>query len=279
MVSLEGRISYLNRISQIPKIKLFFGLLSNKVEYVESYSGDTAYIDFIECFINNDSQAFQKLYIEYTRKKPSSESLWINDDFLIFILLLGIVRYNIERNWIKEALTYRVTQKTDQLSINKSFVNILNDNYQSKDNLHEIIIVFQFLLNQPLSVEHFNPVYEKISSNHHLFESQNDFLICITLKVYDIIILSKNISNADEISMLRAFHLTFYKRALIISKVLYFLLLSLIIILVLIYWNQYNELLNGASILFGLFGFGLLTFISWVQKKILSVILRLFNYK
>lgn len=61
---------------------------------------DTAYSGFIDSLSKNNEQEFKKLYNDFSRKKPSNESLWINDNFLIFALVLGIVRYKIDRKWI-----------------------------------------------------------------------------------------------------------------------------------------------------------------------------------
>ena len=91
MVSIEERISYLNKIQQIPKIKLFFDLLNDKQCVTNIANVDVAYIGFINSLSNNNEQKFKEFYNDFSRKKPSSESLWINDDFLIFTLILGIM--------------------------------------------------------------------------------------------------------------------------------------------------------------------------------------------
>ena len=278
MVSVEERILYLNKIQQIPKIKLFSDLLNGKHCIDNITNIDTSYIGFIDSLSNNNEQKFKEIYNDFSRKKPSSESLWINDDFLIFVLILGIVHYRIDRTWIKGAINTRTTQKPEHLSINKTFSNILDDNFQSNENLYEIVIVFQNFLNFALSVEHFDDLYNRISSNINLFSSQNDFLVCLSIKAMDIIIVSKDLPNNKEIVNMRDFVALFQKRVRIISKVIYILILSVIIILMFVFWEKYTEFLNAMSLVFGLLGVGLLTFIKWIQEKINDFILSVLGY-
>jgi len=278
MVSIEERISYLNKIQQIPKIKLFFDLLYGKHDCDNSADVDVTYIGFIDSLSNNNEQKFKELYNDFSRKKPSNESLWINDDFLIFVLILGIVQYKIDKAWIKEAINTRTTQKSEHLSINRTFSNILDDNFLSNDNLYEIVIVFQILLNLPISVEHLDKLYSKLSNNVDLFSSKNDFLVCLSMKAMDIIVISKGLPDNKEIANLRDFAALFQKRVNIISKVIYFLILSAIIALMVVYGKKYAEFINTILLIFGLLGVGFLTFIKWIQKKITELILLTFGY-
>lgn len=279
MVSIEERISYLNRIKQVPKIKLFSDLLNGEcLDNNVVTEVDTAYGGFIDSLSTNNEQEFKKLYNDFSRKKPSNESLWINDNFLIFALVLGIVRYKIDRKWIKEAISIRTTQKAEYLSINRTFSNILEDNFQSNDNLYEIIIVFQNFLNLPIAVEHLDDLYSRISNNINLFSSKNDFLVCLSMKAIDIIIISKGLPDNKEISNLRDFASLFQKRVNTLSKVVYALILSAIIILIIVFWEKYAVFFNAISLIFGLLGVGLLAFIKWIQKKINSLLLSILGY-
>lgn len=278
MVFVEERISYLNKIQQIPKIKLFSDLLNGKQFVVVATNVDAAYIGFIDSLSNNNEQKFKEFYNDFSRKKPSNESLWINDDFLIFVLILGIVRYKIDRAWIKRAISARTTQKSEHLSINKTFSNILDDNFQSNDNLYEIVIVFQDFLNFAISTEHLDSLYNRISNNIDLYSSKNDFLICLSMKAMDIIVKSKGLPDNKEIANLRDFVALFQKRVTTISKVIYILILSVIIILMFVFWKKYAEFLNAISLIFGLLGVGLLTLFKWIQEKINELLMSALGY-
>lgn len=278
MVSIEERISYLNKIQQIPKIKLFSDLLNGKHCVTNIVNVDVAYTGFIDSISNNNEQKFKEFYNDFSRKKPSVESLWINDDFLIFVLILGIIRYKIDRTWIKGAISARTTQKSEHLSINKTFSNILDDNFQSNDNLYEIVIVLQDFLNLAISTEHLDNLYNRISNNIDLYSSQNDFLVCLSMKAMDIIIISKDLPDNKEIANMRDFIALFQNRVTTISKVIYILILSGIIILMFVFWEKYAGLLNAMSLVLGLLGVGLLTFIKWIQEKINELLLSAFGY-
>lgn len=278
MVSIEERISYLNKIQQVPKIKLFSDLLNGKYCVTNIVNVDVAYTGFIDSISNNNEQKFKEFYNDFSRKKPSVESLWINDDFLIFVLILGIIRYKIDRTWIKEAISARTTKKSEHLSINKTFSNILDDNFQSNDNLYEIVIVLQDFLNLAISTEHLDNLYNRISNNIDLYSSQNDFLVCLSMKAMDIIIISKDLPDNKEIANIRDFVALFQNRVTTISKVIYILILSGIIILMFVFWEKYAGILNAMSLVFGLLGVGLLTFIKWIQEKINELLLSTFGY-
>ncbi|WP_276965100.1 hypothetical protein [Bacteroides graminisolvens] len=278
MVSVEERISYLNKIQQIPKIKLFSDLLNGKQCVANIANVDAAYIGFIDSLSNNNEQKFKEFYNDFSRKKPSSESLWINDDFLIFVLISGIVRYKIDRAWIKGAISARTTQKPEYLSINKTFSNILDDNFQSNDNLYEIVIVLQDFLNLAISTEYLDGLYNRISNNINLYSSQNDFLVCLSMKAIDIIIISKGLPDNKEIANMRDFVALFQKRVETTSKGIYILILSAIIVLMLVFLEKHAEFLNSISVVFGLLGVGLLTFIKWVQEKISEFLLSVLGY-
>ena len=223
-------------------------------------------------------QKFKEFYNDFSRKKPSVESLWINDDFLIFVLILGIIRYKIDRTWIKEAISARTTKKSEHLSINKTFSNILDNNFQSNDNLYEIVIVLQDFLNLAISTEHLDSLYNRISNNIDLYSSQNDFLVCLSMKAMDIIIISKDLPDNKEIANMRDFVALFQNRVTTISKVIYILILSGIIILMFVFWEKYAGILNAMSLVLGLLGVGLVTFIKWIQEKINELLLSAFGY-
>src|SRR5574344_2347631 len=199
MVSIEERGSYLKKIQQIPKINLFFDLLNGKHCANDITSVDASYVGFINSLLDDNEQYFKKLYKDFSRKKPFSDSLWINDDFLVFVLILGIVHYKIDTTWIKEAIKARTTQKPEQSQINTTLSNILEKNLSNNGNLYEIILVFQKSLNISLSVEHFNDLYIKISNDLNLFSSNNDFLVCLSIKSIDIIITNRSEEHTSEL--------------------------------------------------------------------------------
>ncbi len=281
MVSLNERFDYLNRIQQIPKIKQFSDFLNGNYCAKSITRDDPCCIgfnDLIDSLSNNDEQMFKEFYNDYSRKKPSSDSLWINDDFLIFLLILGIVRYKIDRNWIKESIGVRVTQKPEYQSISKTFYNILENNFHSNDNLYEIVIVFQYLLNIPMSVEYFDDLYIRISRNNNLFSSKNEFLICLSIKAIDIIIISKELPNNTEIARMREFIKIFSEKVMIISKVICYIILSLVIVLIFVFWSNYKDIFNLVSIILSIVGVSFMVLLKKIQNIINKYLLFVFGY-
>lgn len=98
------------------------------------------------------------------------------------------------------------------------------------------------------------------------------------MKAIDIIIISKGLPDNKEISNLRDFASLFHKRVNTISKIIYVLILSAIIILVFVFWGKYSVFINAISLVLGLLGVGLLAFIKWMQGKINSLLLSVLGY-
>ena len=98
------------------------------------------------------------------------------------------------------------------------------------------------------------------------------------MKAMDIIIISKGLPDNKEIANMRDFVALFQNRVTTISKIIYILILSGIIILMFVFWEKYAGLLNAMSLVLGLLGVGLLTFIKWVQENINEFLLSAFGY-
>lgn len=271
------RCEYMNQIEGNWKTKLFYEFVQeNKLEFglLEfDNSSDNSFCTFIKSISDNNSQLFNIQYLEFSKRKPSEDNCpWLFDDYLIFILIIGIIKFKTEKTWILDVLDKRSSKNSELSKINTTFFNILNEDYNSKSNFFELIFVFQEICNIPISpIEDINPLYERLISNNKLFETRSDFLKIVRLRSIDIIILKKELPNSLEITNLKRFKTIFLRRINIISNVVY---ISLVISLIFVIYSFYlkskfnQDIINVISAISGIIGLGLLVFMKWVSKQI-----------
>jgi hypothetical protein len=230
MVSLESKACYQLRINESEKLTAFNNLLSG-IPFVSSdnfFSNETDEIFFgiVKALQENNKSLFEEHYTKKKKSNPTKESPapFVNDDFLIFCLVVGILRYGDDKSWIKNIISLR-----NRSAITVTFENLVNENYSSKSNLPEIVLMF-FQLNNPALIKNdfLTTAWKSISKNTALFESRNEFEIVCTLRAYDLIVELKEAPDGSEVDLLRRFNQKF----LIRIKVLSWLILSSILIAV-----------------------------------------------
>jgi hypothetical protein len=285
MVSIE-QFEYLKKIDGNWKTKLFHDLITEKKLDLSITNSnlaiDLSFIGFLKSVSENNKSGFSDIYSDFSKRKPSTDSPWIYDNYLIFIIITGIIKYQIDKSWILEIINFRHGTNIELKDINITFINILKENYSSKDNLFEIIFVFQEQINIPLSpVEEINQLYENLSSNPDLLIVRDDFIKLIRLRAIDIIILKKELPNTKEISSLKSFKITFLNRVKILGKMInLILILFLILGIILIRANsqESQDFIDSISVVLGVMGIGLIAFLKWVSKQISNVILWITSY-
>lgn len=286
MVSLEKALLYYSRISERPKLLAFNNLLlgSNDTglpEY-EINEVDEIFFGIIKAIQSDDRANFEKHYTKKSKSNPSKElSPFVNDDFFIFCLIVGIKRFNLDTKWIKNILSIR-----NRNEITITFENLLNDNFLNSSNQHEIVIMFLKLNNRALITnELLNLAYKKITSNIELFDSKSDFQILCTLRAYELIIELKVAPDGSEVSLLFGFESKFLKRVKILTWVIQtaFLIIFLFTLMKLLalvpsikkLFDQYNPIFNIIGIL-GLSFSGNL--IPYIKRKSHEIVLRALGY-
>lgn len=275
------------RVNESPKLTAFNSLMLGRPFTLpsDSYSNeiDEIYFGIVNAIQNNDKSTFETHYDKKKKSNPTKESPspFVNDDFLIFCVIVGVMKFGADKAWIKNIISLR-----SRSSITITFENILTENYFSKSNLPEIVLMFLQLIDQSLiNNDILNIAYKSISDNSLLFQNRNDFYILCSIRAYDLIIELKVAPDGSEIVLLREFNAKFLKRI----KLLSWLVQS--IILVLIFYagfeiisrypsakkmiDQIGSVLKALGII-GLSQLGNL--LPVVKKKSYEIMLRLFCY-
>jgi len=222
MVSIEDKANYQQRIKESPKLTAFDNLLSREAFSSSANSGinetEEIYFAIVSAIYSNDKATFETHYSKKKKSNPTKESLspFVNDDFLVFCLIVGIIKFNGDKSWIKNIVSLR-----SRNAVTITLGNLLTENFYSKDNLPEIVLIFFQLSNQSLINNAFlTTAFKSISKNTALFESKSDFHIICSIRAHDLIIELKEAPDGSEVNLLKTFNAVFLKRIKVLSWII-----------------------------------------------------------
>jgi len=287
MVSIENRVDYSLRINQSQKLTAFNNLLQGKAVLLftneEMNQSDEIYFELVNAIHTKDKASFEKFYNKKNKSHPSKESPtpFVNDDFLIFSLIVGITKFELDRVWIKEIVSLR---KRNAITI--TLENILNENYYSKSNLNEIVLMYFQLNNPSLITNNFlNDTFKAILEYTALFENKSDFQIICAIRSYDLIIVQKEALDGSEINLLKQFNSSFLKRVKIIAWIIQTIILITLIYFTIVLISNNLEIkaffdkIGSVLKLFGILGISQLGNIIPAFKRISNeILLRILGY-
>ncbi len=284
VVFVEKRHKYLNSFPEKSKQRAFFALVSDEIFQApllkDVSDTDTIYYSSVQAIKRNSKEDFNTQYNKISKRKvlKNSAAPFIHDDFLIFSLIIGVLKFDCEKDWLLD-----VIRKRAKSSISTTFENLLIRNYQSKVNIQSIILAFLFLMDKSkINNEQLVQAYDAVSDTKQLNDS--DFIRIINYRAFDIIIQFKLPRDTDEISRLLEFETRFKSRINVFTYITYNTILLLIL------FGCYKILhslpedikskINEVGIIIGLGGIGLFGNIipKW-KIKFNKFILNLFGYK
>lgn len=286
MVSLEEKFSYYSRIKESPKLTAFYNLLfSIPIVAPIQFSNETEEIFYgiIQSIQQDKKKDFDLNYSKKSKSNPSKDSPtpFVNDDFLIFCLVLGVLKFEYDKKWIKSIIAIR-----NRNPITITLENILSENYFSKSNLPELVLMFLHLINPNLiSNDFLNFAYKSINENTNLFESKNDIQIICSIQSFDLIIYYKEARDGNEIRLFNDFNVVFTKRI----KNLAWLIQTILIVLILYYMVKFIAInpqaktffdsIGSALKILGLIGLSQIgNAVPVLRKFIYKVVLKLLGY-
>lgn len=283
MVFIEEKHSYLSSLADQPKQRALFAMVSDEIFLSpknDISETDAIYYSSIQAIKKNSKEEFNSQFVKISKRKVSENSTapFIHDDFLILTLVIGVLKFECEKDWLLGVIRKRAKNATTT-----TFENLLTGNYQSKANIQSVVLVFLFLLDKSkISNEQLVEAYSAMSDTKQSFN--NDFIRIIHYRAFDIIIQFKLPRNTDEVSRLLEFETRFKKRINIFSIFWYnaFLILLLYGAYEILQYlpddkklvmNDLN-LIIGLGAIIGLSG----NFIPKLKSKFQVLILRAFGY-
>ncbi len=219
MVFVEEKSNYLQKIEK--ENDLFFLKEYFWHKSVVSITSESKTVHkLIFALAHNDISQIEEIIDDYSKREPNPQSAYINNDLITFLFVCIIQKFNLEKQWLINFIEQRKSEEEEKKSITKTFQNLLNDNFESKDNYFEIVIVYKEILGTIQNNKNIlNETYEKLSKKTFPFYD-SQFLNLISLRAIDLIILWKGLDDYTEFNNLKTFSQVFDNRVSILSKIL-----------------------------------------------------------
>ncbi len=281
MVSLEQRGEYLKGILENEKFLIFYNfLVSNGITVIgESTPSadviDDDFKDILGALCSSNVQDFQTNYSQYSSRTPSPTSPFVNDDFLLFSLVIGVEKFNIPKEWIEKVLQTRKCSSNDCNQCLTTFKNILIENHNSLDNHFGIVLMYQSILKEDL----LTPVNKAIlftGITSSIFPSKkSDFLNIIELRSYDLLINEQLIGGDSKYQEVRLKIENFEKRSKQVALIIYAILYAMWLGLVYFLYHKFEfieKFISSSEAIFGFLGFGGLLALFFKREEVVAFI-------
>lgn len=281
MVSLENRSAYLQSIIGNAVLMAFSDLLSNKqIDYPQDLNEiDKIYYGIIDAITTDSINIFETHYQAISRRTPTRDSIspFVHNDYLIFAIIVGVIKFNYNKSWIEKIIDIRTRNNTTI-----TFENIVKENYFSKSNITAVIISFLNLTKKTtISKQLQDDAYQEITKESAIFEQGNDFIALCFINAYNSIILSREIVDTARYDQLLTFEKKFTKRISVIAGILYNLLLFVLIFGIYKILNLFPQIKQGFSDavgIIGLIGLTISNFITGIKPAFEKIIQKLLGY-
>lgn len=286
MVSLEVKYNYISSLPKTGKIESFRCFIFEELLYSNKENGDEL-TEIIYGMIESIQLEHKTNFLHYYKKKSNSQpskgsrAPFIYDDFFIFTVLVGLFKFNIEKDWIEKILEVR-----NENSRTFTFKNLVDRNFINTNNEYDIVYCFLKLI-KPAEITNnlANETFKQINKNIDLLDKQDYFKILCSIKAYEDIIFHKEIPSGSEIVLLRQFNKNFQKRIQItnwiVRSIIWFLIFTFLIFLFsqLEFSSAFFEKFGFAARVIAIIGLSQFTNLTPVLKKISeTVTFRLYGY-
>jgi hypothetical protein len=283
MVSLEQRSTYLQGISENQLLMAFYGLL-NKTDQTPRETQDLnetdgIYYAAIKAILHHSAVDFDAPYRLLSKRLPNknSNAPFIYNDYLIFTIITGVVKFGYDQAWIRQIISIRTKNR-----ISATFESILNVDFYSKAALQEVVCCFLSLVYpDKITKELQNEVYKALIANTVVSGGGNDFLRLCALKTFDEIILSREMIDRKQVDELLGFERLFLKRTDVLSYIFHNIFLALILLLTWWILSKFPDLksqLSDFGLIVGILGLSFGNLLTGIRKLIKKMIQKSLGY-
>lgn len=193
-------------------------------------------------------------------------------------------KFNIDKTWLLKVFKCRKGVDDESKNLISTFRNILQDNFESRANHYQVVLVFQDILNLPLLSEQLLDDLYKSIVNTTFPAFKSDFLNLMSQRAFDLIVLFKNVNNVYAIKNLKRFEKTFIKRISQLGTILRYFTICIVLISIFILYKKVdfiNQLINDVGAFLSLLGIGILGSISTKKLGVFysNIMKKSFGYK
>lgn len=282
MVPLDKKISIENSLMASPKANALLAYLNTQKVIIPNddlTEGENNYYGLLDALRRNDKKGFNKIYDEQSKRKLVGDQPFIYDNFMLFTIIVGIIKFNLNDDWIRSVLSLRTTANNPENLITSSFLNILSQNYLSTGGIPSIVLAG--LVKSKDELLSSTLVKNSFESNNQIsnFLERDLFLSCIYLFTSKYII---SISIGEDSVQLKKFESTFLKRVELLQNFMY----AAIVIGLFAAWfflikhnPKIKDIVNDVDLLLQLLGIGFFAvLLNFIKKRFGDAIKSFFGY-
>jgi hypothetical protein len=234
MVSLISRSEYIRQFESDEYSAILINFLLSKeisidISIVPSNANDVS-IRALSAIQKDDQKLFSNVFEYINKRKPKSDSDWINNDILLFALSLGVCKFKLDKKWLLEVLEIRTAHSHDENKlVAQTFIDVLQSNFDNANNYQPLMLVLKYFLDVSLGDESYiNTIYQELTHNNYPY-FKTSFLNLIALKAFDIILESKGMIDLEKQKATIEFVNSFSKRVCQIATIFWLLLFAIVI--------------------------------------------------
>lgn len=221
MVPLIQRSTYLDELRRNAKFDLFFQFLNgeraSKTFQIES-DIDEIFAGVIHSIWDNQADAFNKNLQNLATRTPKNTSPFVNDDLLIFVIIVGVKKFSVSIDPVVKILNAREGEDSEGKAVTKTLLNLVNGNYTSLENEFEVVIALEGLLLKNLVTAKEKIIFYRRVVNKRFPFHKSDFMNTVSLRAFDLMISQADKLFSGEYEVLDKFKMSFQKRAKIIAR-------------------------------------------------------------
>ncbi|SHL90507.1 hypothetical protein SAMN02746009_03593 [Hymenobacter psychrotolerans DSM 18569] len=232
-----------------------------------------------------DEMRCQELYQQLLGRRPNKESEWIYNDYLIFSLVCAVKKFALPSEWVRHLLVLRTSQDEEKQRLNVTLTNIMAGNLNSREDYHQVSLVYQLLTGEQVPDEtRINKMFKFLWRRPFPFFS-SPFLNLVSLKALELAFNSKGLLNPEQFFSAEQFTDRFLRRthrlaAFIVTVPVVALVVALAIATVRYPDNGWVKLGLGLTSAFGVDVMGSFSGLrNNLQTRVTAVIRRTFGYK
>lgn len=244
MVSLISQSTYIKQIESDESNKALVDFLYGRSLDISSKlslsNANNILLYALNAIQKNDRNSFIEAHGNINHRQPNPDSDWIYNDILLFSLVLGVKKFELEKTPLLKILNTRSSQSdTEKELVTQTFEDVLKNNFESIDNYQPLMLVMKYYLDVSLGDEETinNTYLELVEREFPIFKAP--FLNLISLKAINIILLSKNLIDWERQKAIVSFIESYEKRTRQMATIIWLCCVIIVVILSFGFLNYY----------------------------------------
>lgn len=293
MVSIEPNNRILDSIKDNELLYTFYLFVNNRplpqLNISNLNTTENIVLHSIKAISQNNESAFLLALRALSKRNPTGSSPWINDNVLIFVILLGCKIFNKNNSLITNILNLRSKSEVPEKNlVTVAYKNILSNNSDYLGKMGFLHWVFDYILSKRIpDTNQIKKIYFELKANFQLL--QKDVLLkIVSERAYDLWVEYFPF-DSERIQKMENFISNFESRSKKISTALYTLVLLAFIIITIIFTvkifdssEENQKIISYYNIIKNLIGYGGLLTIILSRGKIIeffnNLIYKVFKY-